>query len=157
MLVLTDLLCVQQDRQKEKGLGMIRQEASPASLFQLFVDYGRLTEATNLLLEYMEAFASSELLQRLRQDINPQFILLHLSISCIHMKPAEILKRKKVSGVWFRYTIVERLWWALEKTINSGRMVEQCQKLKGQLHQALLNHLKLLKVDSVDAVSSATG
>jgi len=59
MLVLTDLLCVQQDRQKEKGLGMIRQEASPASLFQLFVDYGRLTEATNLLLEYMEAFASS--------------------------------------------------------------------------------------------------
>ncbi|CDY23094.1 hypothetical protein HID58_079982 [Brassica napus] len=111
MLVLTDLLCVQQDRQKEKGLGMIRQEASPASLFQLFVDYGRLTEATNLLLEYMEAFASS----------------------------------------WKDYG------WALEKTINSGRMVEHCQKLKGQLHQALLNHLKLLKVDSVDAVSSATG
>ncbi|KAF3494081.1 hypothetical protein DY000_02053061 [Brassica cretica] len=124
-------IVIAKDRQKEKGLGMIRQEASPASLFQLFVDYGRLTEATNLLLEYMEAFASS--------------------------KPAEILKRKKVSGVWFRYTIVERLWWALEKTINSGRMVEQCQKLKGQLHQALLNDLKLLKVDSVDAVSSATG
>ncbi|CAH8297272.1 unnamed protein product [Eruca vesicaria subsp. sativa] len=119
------------DGQKEKALGMGGQEASPASLFQLYVDYGRLTEATNLLLEYMESFASS--------------------------KPAEVLKRKKVSGVWFPYTTVERLWWALEKTMNSGRMVEQCQKLKGQLQQALLNHLKLLKVDSDDAVSSATG
>ncbi|XP_022572545.2 nuclear pore complex protein NUP160 isoform X1 [Brassica napus] len=119
------------DGKKEKALGMGGQEASPASLFQLYVDYGRLTEATNLLLEYMESFASS--------------------------KPAEVLKRKKVSGVWFPYTTVERLWWALEKTMNSGRMLEQCQKLKGQLQQALLNHLKLLKVDSDDAVSSATG
>ncbi|XP_024008157.1 nuclear pore complex protein NUP160 [Eutrema salsugineum] len=119
------------DGQKEKALGMGGQEASPASLFQLYVDYGRLTEATNLLLEYMESFASS--------------------------KPAEVLKRKKVSGVWFPYTTVERLWWELEKTMNSGRMLEQCKKLKGQLHQALLNHLKLLKVDSDDAVSSATG
>lgn len=59
-------------------------------------------------------------------------------------KPAEVLKRKKVSGVWFPYTTVERLWWALEKTMNSGRMLEQCQKLKGQLQQALLNHLKLV-------------
>ncbi|CAH2035197.1 unnamed protein product [Thlaspi arvense] len=118
------------DGQKEKALGMGGQEASPASLFQLYVDYGRLTEATNLLLEYMESFASS--------------------------KPAEVLKRKKVSGVWFPYTTVERLWWELEKTMNSGRMLEQCQKLKAQLHQALLNHLKLLKVDSDDAVSSAT-
>ncbi|KAF8116365.1 hypothetical protein N665_0019s0043 [Sinapis alba] len=119
------------DGQKEKALGMGGQEASPASLFQLYVDYGRLTEATNLVLEYMESFASS--------------------------KPAEVLKRKKISGVWFPYTTVERLWWALEKTMNSGRMLEQCQKLKGQLQQALLNHLKLLKVDSDDAVSSATG
>ncbi|KAJ4895010.1 SUPPRESSOR OF AUXIN RESISTANCE1 [Raphanus sativus] len=119
------------DGKKEKALGMGGQEASPASLFQLYVDYGRLSEATNLLLEYMESFASS--------------------------KPAEVLKRKKVSGVWFPYTTVERLWWALEKTMNSGRMLEQCQKLKGQLQQALLNHLKLLKVDSDDAVSSAAG
>lgn len=28
--------------------------------------------------------------------------------------------------------------------MNSGRMLEQCQKLKGQLQQALLNHLKLV-------------
>ncbi|KAL1222173.1 Nuclear pore complex protein [Cardamine amara subsp. amara] len=119
------------DGQKEKALGMGGQEASPASLFQLYVDYGRLTEATNLLLEYLDSFASS--------------------------KPAEILKRKKASGVWFPYTTVERLWWELEKTMNSGRMFEQCKKLKEQLHQALLNHLKLLKVDSDDAVSSATG
>ncbi|KFK45088.1 hypothetical protein AALP_AA1G342200 [Arabis alpina] len=96
----------------------------PPALFQLYVDYGRLTEATNLLLEYMKSFASS--------------------------KPADVLKRKKVSGVWFPYTTMERLWWELEKSMNSGWMLEQCQKLKEQLHQALLKHLKLLKVDSDD-------
>jgi len=58
-VVLTNFLCLGQDGQKEKALGMAGQEASPASLFQLYVDYGRLTEATNLLLEYMESFASS--------------------------------------------------------------------------------------------------
>lgn len=58
-VLLTNFLFVRQDGKKEKALGMGGQEASPASLFQLFVDYGRLTEATNLLLEYMEAFASS--------------------------------------------------------------------------------------------------
>lgn len=58
-LLLISFLCLGQDGQKEKALGMAGKEASPASLFQLYVDYGRLTEATNLLLEYMEAFASS--------------------------------------------------------------------------------------------------
>lgn len=58
-VLLTSFLFVRQDGKKEKALGMGGQEASPASLFQLYVDYGRLTEATNLLLEYMESFASS--------------------------------------------------------------------------------------------------
>lgn len=58
-VLLTNFLFVRQDGKKEKALGMGGQEASPASLFQLYVDYGRLTEATNLLLEYMESFASS--------------------------------------------------------------------------------------------------
>lgn len=37
---------------------MTNQESNPASLFRLYVDYGRYTEATNLLLEYIESFAS---------------------------------------------------------------------------------------------------
>lgn len=37
---------------------MAGHESNPASLFQLFVDYGRYTEATHLLLEYIESFAS---------------------------------------------------------------------------------------------------
>ena len=37
---------------------MAGQVSNPASLFRLYVDYGRFTEATNLLLEYTESFAS---------------------------------------------------------------------------------------------------
>ncbi|KAF8378928.1 hypothetical protein HHK36_028353 [Tetracentron sinense] len=40
--------------------GMAGQESGPASLFQLYVDCGRYTEATNLLLEYIESFASPD-------------------------------------------------------------------------------------------------
>jgi nuclear pore complex protein Nup160 len=38
---------------------MTGKESNPASLFQLYVDYGRYTEATNLLLAYIESFASA--------------------------------------------------------------------------------------------------
>lgn len=34
------------------------EESNAASLFQLYVAYGRYTEATNLLLESMNAFSS---------------------------------------------------------------------------------------------------
>ena len=37
---------------------MTGQESNPALLFRLYVDYGRFTEATNLLLEYIESYAS---------------------------------------------------------------------------------------------------
>ncbi|KAF3521197.1 hypothetical protein DY000_02062762 [Brassica cretica] len=39
-----------------------------------------------------------KLLQRQRQDINPQFILLHLNISCIHMIDEVVPSL----GVWTR-------------------------------------------------------
>jgi len=38
--------------------GMTGRESNPASLFQLFVNYGRYAEATYLLLEYIESSAS---------------------------------------------------------------------------------------------------
>lgn len=114
---------------RERSWGMTSPEPSPASLFRLYVDYGRYTEATHLFLEFVEAFAST--------------------------RSVDIINRKRPSAVWFPYNTLERLWCQLEGLINSGHMVDQCDKLKRLLHGALLNHLKQLKVDSDDAVSSA--
>ncbi|XP_043712861.1 nuclear pore complex protein NUP160 isoform X2 [Telopea speciosissima] len=110
--------------------GMTGQEADPASLFRLYVDYARYAEATNLVLEFIESLA--------------------------FLRPADIIKRKKISAVWFPYTAVERLWCHLEELSNAGQMMnDQCDTLKKLLHGALLNHLTLMKVDSRDALSSA--
>ncbi|XP_062007631.1 nuclear pore complex protein NUP160 isoform X1 [Rosa rugosa] len=115
------------DGRREKTLRMTGQESSPALLFQLYVDYGRYREATNLLLEYIGSLAS--------------------------MRPANIMNRKRPFGVWFPYTTIQRLWCQLEEMINSGHMVDQCKQLKDLLHGALLKHLQLVKSDSEDAVS----
>ncbi|KAJ6819756.1 putative receptor-like protein kinase [Iris pallida] len=106
---------------------MTGQEPDP-TLFRLYVDYGRHAEATNLLLEYLESFAS--------------------------LRPADAAKRKRMSAVWFPYTAIERLWCQLEELQSAGRMVDQCDKLKKLLRAALVNHLKQVKVDSEDAVAS---
>ncbi|XP_020527451.1 nuclear pore complex protein NUP160 isoform X1 [Amborella trichopoda] len=98
--------------------GMTGQESDPACLFRLYVDYGRYTEATNLLLEYIEAFAA--------------------------MRPVDIVRRKKMCAVWFPYTSIERLWSQLSEMRSSGLMVDQCDKLQKLLHGTLLNHLKQL-------------
>ncbi|XP_031284855.1 nuclear pore complex protein NUP160 isoform X3 [Pistacia vera] len=119
------------DGQRDRTKGMTGQESSPASLFRLYVDYGRYTEATNLLLEYIESFAS--------------------------MRPADIINRKRPFAVWFPYTTIERLWCQLEDMTRLGHMVDQCEKLRRILHGALLKHLKLQKVDSDDAIFSASG
>lgn len=124
------LICMFKGDRREKTWGMTSQESSPASLFRLYVDYGRYTEATNLLLEYIESFSS--------------------------MKPTDIINRKRPFSVWFPYTAIERLWCQLEELIRLGHMVDQCDKLKKLLHGTLLSHLKLLKVDSDDAISAAS-
>ncbi|ONK68142.1 uncharacterized protein A4U43_C05F7880 [Asparagus officinalis] len=109
--------------------GMTGHEADPATLFRLYVDYNRHAEATNLLLEYLESFAS--------------------------LRPADVINRKRMSAIWFPYTAIERLWCQLEELQSTGHMVDQCDKLKRLLHGALLNHLKQVKVDSDDAVATA--
>lgn len=43
---------------QRRSWGMTGPDPSPASLFRLYADYGRYIEATNLFLEYVEAFAS---------------------------------------------------------------------------------------------------
>ncbi|KAA8545345.1 hypothetical protein F0562_020129 [Nyssa sinensis] len=114
---------------RESTWGMTGDESNSASLFRLYVDYGRYVEATNLLLEYIESFSSK--------------------------RPAEIILRKRPCAVWFPYTAVERLWCQLEELISLGHMIDQCEKLKKLLHGALQSHLNLLKVDSDDVQSSA--
>lgn len=109
--------------------GMSGQESDPAALFRLYVNYGRYPEATELLLEYIEFYAS--------------------------VRPAGIIHRKRPFATWFPYTSIERLWCYLEESIRAGHMTEQCEKLKALLHGALRSHLILVKADSEDAISSA--
>ncbi|XP_073150700.1 nuclear pore complex protein NUP160 isoform X2 [Henckelia pumila] len=122
------LVRVLKDARTESGFGMTGRESSPASLFCLFVDYGRYVEAINLLIEYVEALAA--------------------------VRPADVIRRKKPFAVWFPYTSIERLWCLLEESVRLGHRIDQCEKLKKLLHGVLLNHLNLLKVDSDDARSS---
>ncbi|KAI3709094.1 hypothetical protein L2E82_38852 [Cichorium intybus] len=110
--------------------GMAGAESSPASLFQLYVDYGRYAEATNLLLHYIDSVAS--------------------------LRPADVVRRKRTSAVWFPYTTIERLWCKLGDLITSGHMVDQCEKLRSLLQTALHKHFDQLKVDSDDVMASAT-
>ncbi|KAG8364004.1 hypothetical protein BUALT_Bualt19G0081200 [Buddleja alternifolia] len=113
----------------ESCFGMTGSESNPASLFRLYVDYGRYAEAVNLLIEYTETLAS--------------------------VRPADVIRRKRSFAVWFPYTSIERLWCLLEESIRLGHRINQCEKLKKILHGVLLNHLNLLKVDSEDVKSSA--
>ncbi|XP_017229286.1 nuclear pore complex protein NUP160 isoform X2 [Daucus carota subsp. sativus] len=112
---------------RECTLGMAGSESSPASLLQLYVDYGRYAEATNLLLEYFDSVAS--------------------------VRPVDLIHRKKAAGVWFPYTIIERLWYRLGEMNSSGHMIDHCEKLKKLIEESLRNHLNLLKVDSEDVLS----
>jgi len=111
--------------------GMSGKEADPAALFRLYINYGRHAEATNLLLEYLESFASS--------------------------RPADILHRKKMSAALFPYTAVERLWCQLGEIQRAGHSVDQCDRLKKLLHGALMSHLQQVVVDSEDVLSSVGG
>ncbi|KMT07804.1 hypothetical protein BVRB_6g146170 [Beta vulgaris subsp. vulgaris] len=112
---------------REKS-GMTGHELNPATLFRLYVDYGRYPEATELLVEYVEDYAL--------------------------VRPSGIIHRKKPFATWFPYTSIERLWCHLEESIRVGHMADQCEKLKALLRGALRSHLILLKTDSEDAVSS---
>ncbi|KNA07445.1 hypothetical protein SOVF_171860 isoform B [Spinacia oleracea] len=113
---------------RRESRGMTGQESNPATLFRLYVDYGRYPEATELLVEYVEAYAS--------------------------VRPAGVIYRKRPFATWFPYTAIERLWCHLEESIRLGHMTDQCEKLKVLLHGALRSHLILLKTDSEDAISS---
>ncbi|KAJ8529690.1 hypothetical protein K7X08_036525 [Anisodus acutangulus] len=112
------------------GGGVAGSESNPASLLRLYIDYGRYTEATLLLLEYIESFSS--------------------------LRPADTIRRKRPFAVWFPYSLIERLWCQLQQSIKLGHMVDQSEKLKKLLQGAVMNHLHQLKVDSDDVISSVS-
>ena len=49
-----------------------------------------------------------------------------------------------MSAICFPYIAIERLWCQLEEAQNSGRLVDECQKLKSLMKGALTDHLKLV-------------
>ncbi|KAG2402562.1 Nuclear pore complex protein [Vigna angularis] len=124
--------------QKERLWGMTGRESNPASLFQLYVTYDRYADATYLLLECIDSFAS---------------MCVRSVFNIVLQRPADIIRRKRPFAVWFPYTTIERLLYRLEELIRMGHMVDHCEKLKRMLHGSLKSHLKMLKVDSNDAVS----
>nr|XP_043632456.1 nuclear pore complex protein NUP160-like [Erigeron canadensis] len=129
-LIELPLWLVQMFKSTLKGCwGMAGSEASPASLFQLYSDYGRYAEATNLLLQYIESVAL--------------------------LRPADVIRRKKTFAVWFPHTAIESLLCKLGELIGAGHMVDQCEKLRNLLQMALYKHFQQLNVDSDDVISSA--
>ncbi|KAG4996199.1 hypothetical protein JHK82_027013 [Glycine max] len=138
--------------QKERLWGMAGRESNPASLFQLYVSYDRYAEATYLLLDCIDSFASmlffpllSYERPRVPSACNSMLatvryaaavILVHYVFNSVAnivlQRPADIIRRKRPLAVWFPYTTIERLLYQLDELIRMGRM---------------------LKVDSDDAVS----
>lgn len=98
--------------------------ADPAALLRIYLDFDRLAEATALVLEYIRAWSS--------------------------LKPADVIKRKRMCAVWFPYTVLDRLQNCLSK--SSDMAVRD--KLQDSLKFALQNHFKLLKADSDDVKAS---
>lgn len=62
----------------------------------------------------------------------------------LFQKPTDIVRRKKPFSIWFPYTCIERLWLQLDESIRLGHMIDQCEKLKSCLQEALLKHLNLV-------------
>ncbi|CAN1178565.1 Nuclear pore complex protein NUP160 [Linum perenne] len=106
------------DGLRDRTLGMTGQESNAASLLRLYVNYGRHMEAVNLLVEYIDSFAA--------------------------VRQSNLIKCKRPLSSWFPYSTVELLWCQLEDSVRSGRLVDQCEKLKNLLHGALHKHLKLV-------------
>ncbi|CAI0427991.1 unnamed protein product [Linum tenue] len=117
------------DARQDRTFGMTGQESNAAALLRLYVDCGRHMEAVNLLVEYIDSFAT--------------------------VRPSNLLNRKKPFAAWFPYSTIELLWCRLEDSITSDRMIDQSEKLKRLLHGALHSYLRLLKVDNDDALAAA--
>lgn len=59
---------------------MSGQEADPATLFRLYVEYGRYAEATNLFVEYINATTS---LVRQSTHLSPRSTLFYANLMMV--------------------------------------------------------------------------
>ncbi|KAH7286776.1 hypothetical protein KP509_32G022400 [Ceratopteris richardii] len=108
---------------KAGGEGMTRSAADPSSLFRLYLDFGRVTDAALLFLEYMKARCN--------------------------LSAASIVKRKKMCSVWFPYTLVDRLRGCLSDAKESL----QVKGLQNAVESCLALYFEQVKTDSMDVKS----
>ncbi|XP_024542730.1 nuclear pore complex protein NUP160 [Selaginella moellendorffii] len=121
-LWLTDLL---KGGKSVNPFGMAGQDGDPAALLRIYVDNGRLVEASTLILDYLRAWAN--------------------------MRPTDVIKRKKVSAAWFPYALIDRLQQSLAEVSDRD---SRCKEMKSSLQAALKRHLSQMKDDSNDIISS---
>lgn len=103
--------------------GMSTPGADPGALLRMYLDYGRISEAAVLLLDYVKAWAN--------------------------LPPTDVIKRKKMCGVWFPYTLLDRLKAALSEVKKS----EQFESLENLLDSTLQRHFNQVETDSNDVKS----
>jgi len=104
------------------SLGMAGLGADPAALLRIYLDFDRLAEATNLVLEYFRAWTN--------------------------LRPADVIKRKHMCAVWFPYTLLDRL----QSCLSTSSDLAIREKLQDSLKCALQSHFKQVKVDSDDVM-----
>lgn len=106
-----------------RGEGMSMAGANPSALLRMYLDFGRVTEAAMLFLDYVKAWSN--------------------------LAPADVIKRKKMCGVWFPYTLVDRLKACLLELKKS----EQVESLEHLLESSLSRHFEQVHTDSSDVKS----
>ncbi|KAL3676747.1 hypothetical protein R1sor_026695 [Riccia sorocarpa] len=112
------------DVKDARGMSSTNRVGDPAALLRIYLDHGRYVEATYLLLEYLQAST--------------------------RLRPSDVFKRKQACGVWFPYTLVDRLMRCLSELRGSGHAVPQNEKLRISLQNAVLHHFDRIKRDSED-------
>ncbi|KAL2608671.1 hypothetical protein R1flu_027244 [Riccia fluitans] len=112
------------DVKDARGMSAASRVADPAALLRIYLDHGRYVEATYLLLEYLQAST--------------------------RVRPSDVFKRKQACGVWFPYTLVDRLIHSLSELRASGNAASRNEKLRISLQNAVLHHFDRIKRDSDD-------
>eukprot|EP00250_Pteridium_aquilinum_P008072 c17647_g1_i1 orf=202-4674(+) len=105
------------------GEGMSMAGANPSALLRIYLDFGRVTEAAMLFLDYVKAWSN--------------------------LLPGDVIKRKKMCGVWFPYTLVDRLKGCLSEL----KRCEQVERLERLLESSLSRHFDQAHTDSSDVKS----
>ncbi|BBN19520.1 nuclear pore complex protein Nup160 [Marchantia polymorpha subsp. ruderalis] len=119
------------DGKDSRGMSAPNRLSDPAALLRIYLDYGRYVDATYLLLEYLQAST--------------------------RLRPSDVFKRKQPCGVWFPYTLVDRLMRCLSEIRASSQAADQLERLRNSLQNAVLHHFDRIRKDSDDLRVIAEG